>query len=102
MVELKEINNEKLEKRKSELIPDILDRILLICKEDENFKVSNELQNYDKIIESSRKKLKNKEHLIEQSKEIETKLLDELKDLNDEISEKRYNLLKELGSELDD
>lgn len=102
MVQLNEIKNEKIEERKKELIPGILDQILLICKEDENFKVSDELNNYDKIIESSKKKLSQKETLLEQSKEIENKLLKELKELDNEILNKRNNLLNELGSNFDD
>lgn len=102
MVELKEIKDEKIEERKKDLLPNILDEILSICKEDENFKVSNELENYDKIIKSSKKKLNHKESLLEQSKNIENKLLNELKELDNIILDKRNSLLKELGSDFDD
>lgn len=102
MVNLKEIKNEKIEERKKELLPNILDQILLICKEDENFKIYNDLDNYEKIIESSKRKLNKKKQLLEQSKEIENKLMNELKELDEDIFKKRNNLLKELGSEFDD
>lgn len=102
MVKLNEIKNEKIEEKKEKILPELLDQILFICKEDDNFKISKEIQSYDKIIESTKRKLKHKEELLEQSKEIENKLLTELKELENENYEKRSNLVKELGSELDD
>ncbi|MCF7927441.1 MAG: hypothetical protein K9L74_07725 [Candidatus Izimaplasma sp.] len=102
MVKLNEIKNEDIEKRKEEVLPNLLDQILLICKEDENFKISKKIENYDKVIESSKRKLNHKKELLDQAKEIENKILKELNQLEEENTYKRNNLLSELGSEFDD
>lgn len=102
MLHLNEIKNNIIEKRKEESFYDIINQILLICKEDENFKISKEIDSYDKIVESTKKKLKHKQELLEQSKEIENKLKQELSELDEENETKRENLLVELGSDLDD
>lgn len=102
MLNLNELKNEKIENIKENVLPDLLDEILLICKEDDNFKVSKNIRNYDEFIKSEQKKLDEKKKLLNQSKEIEEKLLNELENLKQENYIKRSNLLSELGSEVDD
>lgn len=102
MFVIHENEDNDLKKKKEEILPKLLDQILLICKEDKNFKYTKELENYEVIIEATKKKLNKKEELFEQSKEIENKLVSELNELETNNNNKRKKLLKELGSELDD
>ena len=57
-----------------ELLPQIVERIFSICKNDSNFQLKDELQLVDHKIKSLNKKIKRQDELLEQSNTLEKEL----------------------------
>jgi hypothetical protein len=82
------------------LLPSIVDRIFLICKNDPNFKLKNEMEIVENRIESLKKKRDKQSDLLEQSNTIKKDLMQRIEVLEDQNSKKQIELLESLGSEL--
>jgi hypothetical protein len=82
------------------LLPSIVDRIFLICKNDPNFQLRNELEIVENRIESLRKKREKQNALLEQSDTIKNDIIQRIEILDDQNSRKQMELLESIGSEL--
>lgn len=100
MLNINSETKEKLDEKKEEILPNLLDQIFLICKQDDNNSFYNDIEKFEQKIEKLDKKLQEKNQLLEQSKDIENKLYNELQELDDKIFEKRTKILSLLGSDL--
>jgi len=94
------IDSINLAKKKKEVLPEMIDRIFAVCKNDPNFKIKNKIDNIDNITESVNLRIVKQNSLLENAKEIEEKLNKKLSILDDSIFDMKSKLLESLGSEL--
>lgn len=83
-----------------ELLPQIVERIFAICKNDSNFKLKDELQLTESKIEKLNKKIKRQDDLIEQSNSLKKDLLQRLEILSNENERQQMKLLESIGVEV--
>lgn len=83
-----------------ELLPQIIDRIFLICKNDPNFDLKDEMQIVENKIKAMTKKIEKQDELIKKSKIFKKDLLQRIEILENSNNSKQSQLLEELGSEL--
>lgn len=84
----------------NEMLPQIVNRIFSICKEDENFPIKKEMQTIENIIESLEIKAEKQDAVIIQALEVKKNLEKRLSDLEEKNFELQTRLLGTLGSEL--
>jgi len=90
------------EKKKAtkEMLPQIVERIFSICKEDENFHLKGKMSNIDDILLSVQFQINKQENLIYQSKSLNSNIVSRLTNLKNSNQELKERLLDSLGSEL--
>jgi len=86
--------------KKHDIIPNVIDHIFTICKEDKNFNIESNVKIIDKKITEINKKISKQKFLIEKSNDIKNDLLKKIKRLDDESFKIKYKVLEILGSEL--
>lgn len=93
---------ERVEQRtdSKELLPQIIDRIFLTCKNDPNFRLKDEMEIVENKIQALLKKIEKQDHLLEESNKIKEDLKQRLDILENANNNKQLQLLEELGSEL--
>ena len=82
-----------------ELLPQIVDRIFSICKNDSNFELKDELEIVENKIKSLQQKISKQENLLIQSYELKNDLQQRLEILENDNSKKQIELLELLGSD---
>jgi len=83
-----------------DFISEVIDRIFLICREDENFNETERLDSIDEKISVLQTKIKKQDKLLEQSKGMKISLKRKLDELDNRILTERSQLLESLGSEI--
>jgi hypothetical protein len=83
-----------------ELLPEIVERIFLICREDSNFKLKDEMEIIENKTQSIKGKIKRQEELLIQSNELKKDLLQRLSVLDNQNERKQMELLESIGEEL--
>lgn len=95
---------EKLEQNKNpsseNFISEVVDRIFLICMNDQNFKVREKLQSVENQLENQRKKVARQEGLLSEADRIKTEVTEKISELDEDTLSLRETLLESLGSEL--
>jgi hypothetical protein len=95
---------EKLEQNKNpsseSFISEVVDRIFLICMNDQNFKVREKLQSVENQLENQRKKVTRQEGLLSEADRIKTEVTEKISELDEDTLSLRETLLESLGSEL--
>lgn len=86
--------------KKHELIPNVIDHIFAICKEDKHISINENVTKLDKKLIIAEKQINKQKKLIEQSDQIKANLLEKIKDIDDESFRIKYKVLETLGSEL--
>jgi len=87
-------------KKTHEQIPQIVNRIFAICKNDSNFPLKNEMEDVDSRIQEMKVKITKQDNLLEQSSELKKDLIQRIEVINDSNSRLQMRLLENLGSEL--
>lgn len=83
-----------------ELLPQIVERIFAICKNDENFELRDELKDTETNIAELNQKIERQNELLEQSATLKKDLLDRVAILSDENERQQMKLLESIGGEL--
>jgi len=95
---------EKLEQNKNpsseNFISEVVDRIFLICMNDQNFEVREKLQSVENQLENQRKKVARQEGLLSEADRIKTEVTEKISELDEDTLSLRETLLESLGSEL--
>jgi len=84
----------------NELLPQILKRIFLVCKEDPNFYLKNQIETVEDNIYKLEKRVERNNMLLEEAEEISFSLKKRINNLEQKNIEIKTRLLEELGSEL--
>ncbi len=87
-------------KNKAEKIPQIVNRIFAICRNDSNFPLKNEMENVDDRIIDVENKIKKQDNLLKQSSELKNDLVQRIEVIDDNNNRLQMQLLESLGSEL--
>lgn len=83
-----------------ELLPQIVERIFFICKQDPNFSLKDELEITENKILEVKQKIDKQDNLLTQSNELIKNLKNRITILDEQNSKKQIELLESLGSEL--
>lgn len=91
---------EELEQKNisKEMLPEILDRIFMICKTDPNFPLKNKVEALEDTISRMDKKIAKQEKLLEQAETIKKDLVKKISYLDDKNFQLKSELLDILGS----
>jgi len=84
----------------NELLPQILKRIFLVCKEDPNFYLKNQIETVENNIYKLEKRVERNNMLLKEAEEISFSLKKRINNLEQKNIETKTRLLEELGSEL--
>jgi len=84
----------------NELLPQILKRIFLVCKEDPNFYLKNQIETVENNIYKLEKRVERNNMLLKEAEEISFSLKKRINNLEQKNIEIKTRLLEELGSEL--
>lgn len=93
-----EVINEK--EKSQELLPQIVERIFLICRNDPNFKLKNEMEIVENKSESIKRKIEKQDLLLSKSHELKKDMINRLEVLKDQNQSKQIQLLEDIGGEL--
>lgn len=85
---------------KPELLPEIIERLFLVCKNDPQFELKNELEIVENTISSTDKKIQKQDSLLEQSSTLKSDLVKRIEEIDREIERKQILLVESLGGEM--
>lgn len=88
------------ESNHKELLPQIVDRIFAVCRNDPNFQLKNEMEIVENRMESLNQKIGKQDKLLEQSNTLMQDLMQRINVLSDQNEKKQIELLESLGSDL--
>jgi hypothetical protein len=91
-------NKSKIDKHT--LIPNVIDHIFTICKEDKRFSISKSVSEIDVKITNAKQQILKQQRLINQSNDIKKGLLEKIKTIDDESFKIKYKVLETLGSDI--
>lgn len=83
-----------------ELIPQIVERIFLTCKNDPSFHLKDEIEIVENKAKSLQQKIEKQDYFLKEAEKMEKDLQNRVEILDNENSNKQIELLEELGSEL--
>lgn len=88
----------KLEQKKSsDFISNILNRIFLVCKNDKNFKLKNQTEKIEVQVDNIQEKVDNQNKLIRQADDLYKDVSKRVNILDSENSTLKTNLIESLG-----
>ena len=85
---------------KKEILPQVLKRLLSICKTDPNFHLKEKFSQIEKVIQNLETKLERQDSLLIESEEIKRGLAQRSDTLDQSNYDLKSSLLESLGSEL--
>jgi len=94
------IETTKRKENPQELLPQIVERIFAICKNDENFKLRDELKHTESDISELDQKIERQNELLEQSGKLKKDLLDRVEIISDENERQQMKLIESSGGEI--
>jgi len=83
-----------------ELLPQIMDRIFAVCKNDPNFKLKDEMEIIENRTISLKQKIGKQSTLLTQSNLLTKDLLQRIEVIENQNERKQTELLEALGSEI--
>ena len=83
-----------------ELLPQIVDRIFAVCRNDPNFELKDEMQIVENRMKSLRQKITKQVELLQQSNALSKDLMQRLEVLDNQNENKQTELLESLGSDI--
>jgi len=93
-------NLEQNKNSSGKFISEVIDRIFLICLEDQTFDSKEKLKLVEKETIEQNKKVEKQEKLLNDALKIKNTLKQKLLALDEEITSKKEKILESLGSEL--
>ena len=87
-------------KNSKELLPQILERIFAICKNDSNFELKDELINIEKNINEINQKISRQDNLLSQSELLKKDISNRISIIDSQNETKQIELLESISSEL--
>ena len=88
------------EEKTKELLPQIVDRIFAICRNDPNFKLKDEMEIVENRMVSLTQKIEKQEGLLSQSNKLSKDLMQRIESLGSENERQQMKLLESLGSDI--
>ncbi|OQX93182.1 MAG: hypothetical protein B6I17_03855 [Tenericutes bacterium 4572_104] len=85
---------------KKENLPQILERIFAVCKEDPNFYLKERIEETDNIINKLNIRIEKFDNLLKEAQSIKLNLKKRIENLDQKNEETKENILEELGSEI--
>ncbi|MHA1868764.1 MAG: hypothetical protein ACTSXD_12030 [Candidatus Heimdallarchaeaceae archaeon] len=85
---------------KKENLPQILERIFAVCKEDPNFYLKERIEETDNIINKLNIRIEKFDNLLKEAQSIKLNLKKRIENLDQKNEEAKENILEELGSEI--
>jgi len=83
-----------------ELLPQIVDRIFAVCRNDPNFELKDEMEIVENRMEGLKQKIEKQVELLQQSNKISKDLMQRIEVLNNQNENKQMELLESLGSDI--
>jgi len=83
-----------------ELLPQIVDRIFSVCRNDPNFELKDEMEIVENRMESLKQKIDKQVQLLHQSNELSKDLMQRIEVLSNQNEKKQIELLESLGSDI--
>lgn len=80
-----------------ELLPQIIERIFAICKNDSHFELKDELKEIENKIKNINKKINKQDELMSQSNNLKKDMLERITILDDQNEKKQMKLLDSIG-----
>lgn len=93
-VNLKQLKNTK------DFIPNLVDQIFLICKEDKSFSLKDKVKHVDEKLEILKTKISKQDTLLEQARALKETINSKIISINEDSFRIKAVLLESLGSEL--
>lgn len=87
-------------KKKEGLIPQVVEKVFSICKEDENFSMQADIESLEERITILKQKNKKQDSLLTQSGELKSNLLSKVKNVEEQCFSIKVKLLEALGSDI--
>jgi hypothetical protein len=94
------VNTTNLVKKKKEILPEMIDKIFAVCKNDPNFHMKSKIEGIEKTSESIIVRLDKQKVLLKNGEEMEKNLLNKIDILDNNIFNMKSKLLESLGSEI--
>jgi hypothetical protein len=85
---------------KRETLPDVVNRIFSICKNDPHFRLKSEMESVEYKLQTLKKKIAKQERLLAKSSELTETVKRRIALIQQENETKQTELLETLGSEL--
>ena len=85
---------------KKENLPQILERIFAVCKEDPNFYLKERIEETDNKINKLNIRIEKFDNLLKEAQSIKLNLKKRIENLDQKNEETKENILEELGSEI--
>ena len=83
-----------------ELLPQIVDRIFAVCRNDPNFHLKDEMEIVENRMESLRQKIVKQVKLLEQSNILSKDLMQRIDIIENQNDDSQMKLLESLGSDI--
>jgi len=80
-----------------ELLPQIIERIFAICKNDSHFELKDELKEIEDKIKNINKKINKQDKLLSQSNELKKDILERIAIIDNQNEKKQIKLLDSIG-----
>ena len=99
-MKIEKVDESTLLKKKKEFLPEMIDKIFAICKNDPNFHMKSKINNIENSVKEINFKVSKQNKLLEKGEGIEKDLLKKISILDNNIFDMKSKLLESLGSEL--
>ena len=99
-MKIEKVDKTKIIKKKKEFLPEMIDKIFAICKNDPNFQMKSNLDKIENILEKINVKVNKQNKLLEKGENIEKDISKKISILDNNIFDMKSKLLESLGSEI--
>jgi hypothetical protein len=99
-LKIESVDTTNLSKNKKKVLPEMVNKIFAICKNDPNFHLKNKIEDIEKVLEGVNLRLKKQNSLLENANSIEKDLSKKISILDNNIYDMKSKLLESLGSEI--
>jgi len=99
-MEILNFESSALNQKKNNFLPEVVNSIFAICKNDPNFPLKNQINDIEESLDSLRLKIDKQNDLLNQSEKLKKDLVKRITMLEGDNSSLQEELLESLGSEL--
>lgn len=92
--------NLKKLKQKNNFIPEMVDRLFLICKDDKNFTIRTDVESIDIQLNMLKERIIKQDSLLTQAQNMKDELSSKLNSIDEKSFRIKVDVLESLGSEL--